>query len=122
MGGQYSVENTKKLLDFVFVTAFAVKQAGADGKYGVEDLGQLVPVFVAAGQDFQNVSMVPKELGELDEHDAGEIVAFAQVKLPGVVDKATLILKINAALAVALAVVKLVSVLQMKDTVAQVNP
>lgn len=119
MGGQYSVENTKKALDFIFVTGAAIKQAGADKKYDVADLGLLVPVFVAAGQDFQNVSMIPKELGELDEADAGELVAFAQTKLPGVVDKASLIKKINDGLKVALALATFLANFKAEDTIAK---
>ena len=122
MSGQYSVENTKKLLDFVFVVGVAVKASGADGKYDLADLGQLMPVFVAASQDFKDVGMVPKELGELDEADALELVAYAQSKLPGVVDKASLIKKINDGLRVALALVTFLADFRKEDTLAPVHP
>lgn len=118
MGGQYSVENTKKLLDFVFVVGASVKAAGADGKYDLADLGQAMPIFVAASQDFQNVSLVPKELGELDEADAADLVAYAGQKLPGVVDKASLVRKINAGLKVGLALVSFLAELKKEDVVA----
>lgn len=120
MSGQYSVENTKKLLDFVFVTGVAIKAAGADGKYDLADLGHAMPVFVAASQNFQNVGLVPKELGELDESDATELVAYCSQKLPGVVDKAYLVKKINDALKVVLALVTFLSNFSVQDTVAPV--
>jgi len=118
MGGQYSVENTKKILNFGFTVGAAVKGAGADGKYDLADLGQLMPVFVSASQDLQNVGMVPKELGELDEQDAAELVAYSQQKLPGVVDKADLIRKINAGLKLGLALVSFLAELKREDVVA----
>ena len=118
MPGQYNVDNTKKLLDFVFVLGTSIKVAGADGKYDLADLGQLMPIFVAASQSFGNVSAVPKELGELDEDDAKDIIAFCQQRLPGVVDKADLLRKIAAGLSLGLELVKFISELKKEDVVA----
>ena len=112
-GGQYSVKETKELLDLVFVSGIAFKNAKADGSIGLEDAGQLMPVFLAAGPAVTGLDLVPKELGELDEADANEIVLYAGQKLPQLLgDNAKLIRVVNKSLAVAIALVGLVAELR----------
>jgi len=86
MGGQYSVQNTKELLDLGLASYAAYTFAKADGKLDWADLKFLMAVFPAAGPALDKIDQVPKELGELDQADATEILAYAGQKLPGLVD------------------------------------
>lgn len=108
MGGQFGVEQTKAGLDLVFAGIASVQAAKADGKIDFTDAQYLIPLLLQAGPALKDPSLYPKELGELDEKDAKELLAYAAVKLPALLE-ADLVPKVNACLKVLVAVVEAVS-------------
>lgn len=98
MDGQFGIQETKEVLDLGFACGAAFKNASADGKIDAADLGQLMPVFATIGSALKDVDKVPKELGDLSEAEAKELLAYAAQKLPQVTDNAVLVKKVNAAL------------------------
>jgi len=119
MGGQFGVEQTKKGLDLVFAAVAAVQAAKADGQINLSDAQYLVPVLLAAGPALADVKMYPKELGEMDEKDGAELLAYAAVRLPGLVG-VDLAVKVNAALKVLVAAAELVGALKGHPVLMQV--
>lgn len=107
----YSIQNTKEVLDFAFAGAGAVKSAMADGKISLEDLGYLMPVVMTAGPAFQDLGKVPKELGDLSEEEAKEVLEYASSKLGVLITDPQLKVKIDKALKVALALAEFLAVL-----------
>jgi hypothetical protein len=92
MAGQYGLKETKEVLDFISAGVAAGVAIGADGKVDVQDLGQLLTVIPSVGPAFDSIALVPKEVGELDDADALELIAYvgAKLVLPG--DKAKIVL------------------------------
>lgn len=112
MGGRYGVKETKDLFDLGFGIAQAGKEVLADGKVNLADLASVIPLFPKIAPAVDGVDQVPNELGELDEADEAELLAYAKLKLPTVVDDAALknkvytYLRAGLALAAAIAVSK----------------
>lgn len=116
MGGQYGVKETKEVLDGVFAGVAAFQSAKEDGKIDLADIQHLIPLFVTLAPAIDKIDQMPKELGELDQADADDILAHASVKLPGLVGL-ELAKKVNAALKVAVAVGQLIAELKSTQTV-----
>lgn len=100
MGGQYSIQNTKELFDLGVAAVMAIKAAKADGKIDLADLGQLMIIFPKAGPAFDQIDLVPKELGELDELESKELLEHASKSLGMAVEDPVLVEKIVAVLKV----------------------
>lgn len=113
----YDTKNVKECLDLVFVSAGAFKAANADGHIDAADIPQLIPVFVAAGPALKDLGEVPKELADLDTSEAEDLLAYAATKLPQVLEKASLVRKVNAALKVVVALVQCVAEFKKEDVV-----
>ncbi|MHA2274627.1 MAG: hypothetical protein ACXAC2_02580 [Candidatus Kariarchaeaceae archaeon] len=97
MAGQYDVKNTKEILRLGLAGFQAYQMAMEDGKINLSDLAHLmlvVPYLEAAVKD---IALIPKELGELDEADGKDLLAFAAGILPGLVE-VKLAMIINAVL------------------------
>jgi hypothetical protein len=77
VAGVYSVKNTKEMVTFVAKGTNAGFAIAADKKVDVSDLGHLLSVIPAAGPAFEEMYLIPKELGELDAAEAAEVVAHA---------------------------------------------
>lgn len=107
----YSVKETKEALAFAFSLAEAARKALADGSIGITDVPYLIPAFMAAGPALQGMSNLPRELGDLSNDDALELMQFADSMLPGLVAQ-DLQRKINAGLRAILAVTELISELK----------
>ncbi len=119
---KYAIKETKELLDLVFVAGLAFKNANSDGQINAADLGHLVPVFVAAGPAFEKIDQVPAEVGDLSQPEAEELLAYAQVKVPQIVDRPKLVNIVNAALGVGVSLVKLVAALKSPEVVQVSGP
>lgn len=93
MGGQYSVQNTKEVLDLGLTVYLAGKNSLADGKLGVEDIGNIMLVVPKVGPAIQDIGLVPAELGELDAEDQAELLEYGKQKLGDIgTDKLTRII------------------------------
>jgi len=112
---QYGVQETKQVLDLAFAGAKAVQDALADGKIGLEDLGQLLPIIVAAGPAIDNISMVPKEIKDLDAAEAADLMLYMKKHLDPMVGDAELQEKIEKGLALALALVEFLLTFKSAD-------
>jgi hypothetical protein len=110
MAGKYGVKETKEMLDLGFALAKAGKEALADGKVNLLDLGVVMPVFPIVGTAVEGAPLVPLELGEIDEADSAELLAYAKAKLPEVVDEAELRHKVYVYVKAGLAVAEAVAV------------
>ena len=107
----YGTKETKEALDFVFAGVGAFKNAMSDGKLDLNDVGFLMPLVLAAGPAFTDITKIPKELGDLSAAEGKELMEHVRKKLDGVIDDAALKLKIEKGLAVALSVGELIAVL-----------
>lgn len=103
MAGQYGVKETKEALDLGIALAKLVVDAKADGKIGVEDLGLLLNLVPSVGPAVDGMSQVAKEVGELDEQDAADLLAHAAAKLAMELNDEKLAVKVAASLKVVLA-------------------
>lgn len=108
MAGQFGVKETKDLFDLGFALAKAGKEASADGKVNLFDVGHLIAVIGKVGPAFEGAAVAPSELGELDEADAKELLDYVKAKLPEVLEeeklKKQVFVFVKAGLAVAEAI------------------
>ena len=107
----YGIKETKEVLDFMFAGAGAVKNSLADGKIDLNDLGHLMPVVLAAGPAFTDITKVPKELGDLTIVEAEAVMLHMSKRLNVLIDDAALRVKIDKALGVALSLAEFLAVL-----------
>lgn len=73
---KYGVAETKEMLKFLVLLGMAVDKSLEDKKLDLADAPNLLPAMLAAGPAFSNVSLVPKELGELDAAEKQELVEY----------------------------------------------
>ncbi|TXH08656.1 MAG: hypothetical protein E6R04_10240 [Spirochaetes bacterium] len=111
MPGQYSIKNTLEVLDFGFGIGGAIKSSQADGKIDANDLVNLIPLLPLAGPAFEDLSLVPKELGEMAEDEAKQVLDHCRPKVAGLISDEDLAKKVNAGLKVGLAMAEFLSVL-----------
>lgn len=110
MGGLYGIKETTELFALGFALAKAGKDALADGKVNLLDLGAVIPVLSTVGPAIESVALVPQELGELDEQDSKSLLDFAKSKLPEIVDEEQLRHRIFVYVKAGLAVAEAISV------------
>lgn len=110
MAGKFGVKETKELFALGFALAKAGKDVMADGKVNFLDLGVVIELFPKVAPAIDGIEQVPSELGELDEAEEKELLAFAAEKLPTVVDNELLKKKVYVYLRAGLAVVAAIQV------------
>lgn len=86
MGGKYGVENLKQLVDLGYGIGMATDGALADGKIDFADLGQLMVVFPLVQPALDNIDLAPKEYTELDQADSDALDAHMKSKNAGLSD------------------------------------
>lgn len=74
-GGEYSVKDTGELIVLLGSVFMAVDGAMADGKIGLEDLGQAMLIVPHIGPAIDGVGNIPSELDELDDEDKAALQA-----------------------------------------------
>jgi hypothetical protein len=94
----YNIKNTKEVLDLAFAGGMAVKNALADGKIDLQDVGHLMPVIMLAGPALEDIALVPKEIGDLNAQEAQELMDYAKQKLDPILSDEALKAKINKGL------------------------
>jgi len=105
MSEKYNIQNTKEALTFGFAMMGALKAAKADdGKITFADAGHLMMVWPTIGPMVDDIKLIPKEIGDLDESELKELKDYAAAQLSLHVGDPTLVKKINAGLNLALAV------------------
>lgn len=92
-----SIKNTLEIVDFGVALAEAIEKSKADGHIGIEDIGNLFPVAPLVLPMINDIGMVPKELGDLDEEELEVLLADASKLLDGASNAQT-VLKVKAAL------------------------
>lgn len=73
MSEEHTVKETKEALEFLILLAGAVARAKSDGKIGLEDLGELVPLAKSAYNAYMGSTVIPKELQNLNGEEADQI-------------------------------------------------
>lgn len=71
------MKQTKEFLKFVFSLTEGVFSALEDGKIGLSDLMFFVGAFKELSGAFEDINLVVKEIGELDEAKKNELKAWA---------------------------------------------
>ena len=104
---EYGLKETKEVLDLMFAGGQAVKSALADGKLDLNDVGFLMPVVMSAGPALEDMSLVPKEFGDLDAEEAKELLQYAKTKLDPMLSDEQLKMKVEKGLKLAFALVEL---------------
>ncbi len=110
MGGTYGVNETLEIADLGFSSYRIGKDILADGKVGLLELPQLIPLIGKVTRAVDNAKLVPKELGELDSEDQAKLLEFFATRLPDITDSAALRLKVNAFLKAGLAIAEAIAV------------
>ena len=97
MSGKYDVKNTKEVLRLGLAGFQAYEGVMKDGKLGFDDVAHIMLVIPYIEDAIKDITLIPKELGELDDADGKDLLVFAASILPGLVD-AKLAVIINAVL------------------------
>lgn len=92
---QLGIQNTLEIVKFGVSMAEAIEKSKADGKIGLEDIGNLFPVAPLVVPMIEGIGQVPKELGDLDDAELEVLLAEA-AKLLGA--DAAVAVKVKASL------------------------
>lgn len=84
MGGKLGTKETKEAFELGLAAIVAVQCSMADGKVTLGDIACVIPVFPKLEAGVDGLALVPAELGELDEADEQDLLAFCKAKLPTV--------------------------------------
>lgn len=91
------VQNVVEIIQFGAAVAKAIKEAKADGKIDLKDVGLLFPVAPLVVPMIDGIGQVPKELGDLDDSELAVLLAEVGKAL-GAESNAKLALQIKAGL------------------------
>lgn len=105
---KFDVKNTLEVIKLGASVSKAVKNAKADGKVDAMDLMYLVPVMGTVGPAFDDISLVPKELADVDSDESKEILEASKEIIGEWADDADLANKINKYLKAGLAIAEAV--------------
>ena len=75
------IKETKDVLKFIISLGEAIDLSLADGKVGIEDLGNMIAPMMSAGEAFSGIDKIKSELADLDEAERDELVQFAKDEL-----------------------------------------
>jgi len=117
MGGKYGIKETKEFLDLGFSLWGAVDAAGADDKYDFNDMAYLIPIIPKLEPGIGDIGLMPKEMADLDDEDAKELLDFAAAKTGLLVGDPLLVKKINSTLQALIYVAKAVAAWREKAPV-----
>ena len=94
----FTTKETKEALVLAFKAGAVIKLANADGKIDFNDAGLIFTLIPAMGPAFDNISLVPKELGDLSPAEAIDLQTFISNEIGSLVDNAKVVSQINAGL------------------------
>ncbi len=69
------IKNLKELVTLALSAVGVVKDAQADGKIGVEDLGLLFKLAPTVGPGIEGIAEIPAEISDLSEAEVQELAA-----------------------------------------------
>lgn len=110
---KHGIKETKELLKFVIEIAEALDASLADGDIGFMDLSNLVSAMMASAAAFDNISMIPAEMKDLDTTEAQELYDYCKSELDLASDKIESI--VEMALQIGLKVYELTQLVHPKD-------
>lgn len=90
---QYSLKETKEMLDFVLEMAEVSEKVFVDGKFEMSKLALFMGPLMMIQPALDNVADVEKELRDMDDEERAELVAYIQEKVDLEDDKAEMILE-----------------------------
>ena len=73
---ELGTEKIKDILKFAFSLGNAFERSLADGKFSWEDSAHFLPVFIAAGETFQNIGDVVQEFKDLSAIEVLDLHEF----------------------------------------------
>jgi hypothetical protein len=103
---KHGIKETKELVKFGISVGESIDLSLADGKIGLDDAMNFYNAVLSAGDAFKDISKVPAELGDLDQEERDELLAFVEAEFDIANDKLEAV--IEEALKTALQVYKLV--------------
>jgi hypothetical protein len=104
------IKETKELLKFVIEVTEALDRSLEDGEIGFTDLSNLVSAMMASAAAFENVSLIPSEMKDLDKAEAAELYAYVKGELNLKDDKIEA--AVEAALEIGLKIYKLINIIR----------
>lgn len=109
---QYGIKETKEVLALGFSLGKALKSAKEnDGKIDLNDIGLLLTVIPNVVPAVNDISLVPKELKDLDAAEGQELLDYARQELGDTLSDEELVAQIAAGLEFGIAGLKLASLL-----------
>lgn len=102
----YGLKETKEVVKFAIDLGESFDKALADGKMTFEDAVYFFNALMGAGPAFSDISIVPKELADMDATERAELVRYVEVELDIVNDKVEI--TIEKALATAMAIYEII--------------
>lgn len=102
---KHGIKNTLELFDLGFGVLQAKDRITADGKFDLNDLAHVMPVIGTAKDAFEDIHLVPAELGELDTEESAQVLSHVLGKLPAGAsnEKAWVIFKLSVRVALVVA-------------------
>lgn len=95
---KYGLKETKEVLVFAFKAVETYKLAKADGKIDMNDAGLAFTLFPSLTPAFENITLVPKEIKDLDASEIEELETYLMGEIGKVISKEKLLTQINAGL------------------------
>jgi len=106
---KYDVKNTLEVMKLGASISKAIKNAKADGKVDANDMLHLIPVMGDVGPAIDGISLVPKEIMDLDMEESELLITEAGKMVGEILEKEALIKKINAWIKAGLAILEAVN-------------
>jgi len=73
MTGEFDIKNTKEMVLFGLSLGNGIGKAMANGTIDMLDVGYFFGALKAAGPAFKDVSLIPKEIGDIDSAELEDI-------------------------------------------------
>jgi hypothetical protein len=103
---KYGIENTKEILDLGFGLGEGLKKSKADGKLDAGDIVHLIPIINKVEPAIDDAGVSVKELMDLDDDEAKELIVYAGSKLTGVLSDEEVLEKIEVCLELGISILK----------------
>jgi hypothetical protein len=78
---EHGIKETKEMMRFLIELAEGIDRSDADGKFDLADLGNMIGAMGAAAPAFSGAGDIFKEMGDLDEAEAQELVNYVESEL-----------------------------------------
>jgi hypothetical protein len=106
----YGLKETKEVLKFVIELGLAVDKSLVDKKIGLDDAMNFYSAVLAAGDAFDSISLVVKELADLDAAEKAELISYVENELDLISDRTEEV--IEKALSIALNIYEVIKLMK----------